>query len=190
MDVNNFGEIVTESERLTIHKVTLNDTQFIYDLWNDPVVVDYISNRGIDTLELASKYIEDAPMKSYRENGYGIYVLRLKTTGEPIGMCGFVKYPPVFYDDEINIGYSLLSKYRSQGYVFESATTLMEYGRKQYNMTNIIGVTTQRNLKSKAVLEKLGLKYKGTFREPKIPDELVMFVHPDIFNRPQTPQLR
>eukprot|EP01132_Coremiostelium_polycephalum_P007666 gene7666-9432_t len=155
---------ITESERLILYKLTLDDSEFMIKLWNDPVVSQWIGNRNVTDIESARKYLIDGPLASYEKNGYGLYLNVLKETMEPIGMTGLVKRPMVESDDEVNIGFSLITGYRSKGYALESAKACIEYGQTVLGMTNIIGTTSVTNKSSKSVLEKLGLVFKGTFK--------------------------
>src|SRR4051812_36511329 len=84
-------KIILQTERLVLRHLTVNDTDFIIELLNSPGWIEFIGNRNVRTKEQAESYLLNGPMKSYRENGFGLYLAELKHNKIPIGMCGLLK---------------------------------------------------------------------------------------------------
>ena len=42
-----------ETERLRLRRVTLDDAEFMLEIWNDPAFVRHVGDRGVRTIEQA-----------------------------------------------------------------------------------------------------------------------------------------
>jgi RimJ/RimL family protein N-acetyltransferase len=160
---------ILETERLLIRKITLNDSDFIIELLNDPSFIKNIGDKKVRTVQEAHKYILDGPVVSYEKNGFGLYLVVLKKTAEPIGICGLIKRDNL---ENVDVGFAFLPEFRRKGYAFESASVVVEYGRRKLRIKKIVGVTNPDNTDSIAVLEKIGLKFDKMIKmnedEPEI----------------------
>ena len=88
----------------------------------------------------------------------------LKSSGEPIGMCGLLKRD---WLAEVDVGFAFFPEYWKRGYAFESAAAVMKWGREQRGITRIVGITALHNVGSQRVLQKLGLVAAGLVRSPE-----------------------
>jgi ribosomal-protein-alanine N-acetyltransferase len=79
---------ILETARLTINELTTDDAEFILELLNDPSFIRYIGDKGIRSVEEARRYLLTGPVESYIQNGYGLYLVKLKGVEKPIGICG------------------------------------------------------------------------------------------------------
>jgi ribosomal-protein-alanine N-acetyltransferase len=82
---------ILETERLVLRRLSSDDAQFILDLLNQPSFLRYIGDKGVRTTEDAVRYIQTGPVASYERFGYGLYLVELKESGVPIGMCGLTE---------------------------------------------------------------------------------------------------
>nr|WP_299386235.1 GNAT family N-acetyltransferase [Allomuricauda sp.] len=162
---------ILETERLIVRQVGTNDASFLLELLNTPTWLEFIGDRGVNCLSTASKYVEENIKSSYIQNGFGMYLVQLKDSFEPIGLCGFVKRDYLRHPD---IGFALLPKFEGKGYAFEASKAVLNHGRTQLGMQEILAITTAMNLKSQKLLEKLGLQQKGTVR-PDQKEDLLLF---------------
>ncbi len=153
-----------ETERLVISKTDLSDATFVLKLFNDPSWLEFIDNKGVDTLDKAREYIKNKPLAQYRKWGFGMYITRLKRNLEPIGICGLMLRD--FLDDP-DIGFALLSEHCGQGYATESATALIDYAKRTFKLKQVFALIAPNNKKSIRVAEKSGLKFKKHRQDPK-----------------------
>jgi RimJ/RimL family protein N-acetyltransferase len=158
-------EIILETERLTLREVTKGDAEFVLELLNQPSFIQFIGDRGVRTVEQASDYIDTRFTTSYRDNGFGLYLMELKAGGEPAGICGFVKRDTL---PEPDIGFALLPQFEKQGYALEAAAATMKYGREQLGIDRVLAITTLDNESSGRLLEKIGFLFE---REIEMGDE-------------------
>ena len=84
-------EAILQTERLLLREFTEDDAAFIVELLNSPGWIQYIGDRNIKTEEQAREYLNNGPLKSYRQNGFGLYMVEKKDDHTPIGMCGIIK---------------------------------------------------------------------------------------------------
>ncbi|ASV31099.1 GNAT family N-acetyltransferase [Maribacter cobaltidurans] len=152
---------IGETNRLVISEAKNSDADFFYALLNSSSWLKHIGDRGIKNKEDAVGYIEGSLMKSYHENGFGLYKVSLKETNTPIGVCGFLKRN---YLDAPDIGFAMLPEFEGFGYMLEAASVVMEYGKNSLGFTKILAVTTEDNERSKKLLTKLNLEEIGTVK--------------------------
>ncbi|KKJ77720.1 GCN5 family acetyltransferase [Kiloniella litopenaei] len=150
-------KIILETDRLIVRELGETDAPFILRLLNDPAFIKNIVDKEVRTLDQACEYINSGPVASYRENGFGLYVVILKEGKASIGMCGLVKRDGL---DDPDIGYALLPEYCSKGYAAEAADAVLRYGHDQLGLEKIVGIVNPDNTGSARVLEKIGLTFE------------------------------
>lgn len=149
--------IIAETGRLLLRELDADlDAEFIYRLLNSNKFVRYIGDRGVRNVEQAADFIETRYRQSYRDHGFGLYAVERKASSLQIGICGFVRREELPYPD---IGFAFLSQFEKQGYGFESAMAMMEYGRADLGMTRILAITTIDNKASERLLKKIGFRF-------------------------------
>lgn len=152
---------IIETPRLALRQLTEEDAPFILELLNEPAFIEHIGDKGVRSLEDARGYIRSGPMSSYAAHGYGLYLVSLKGTHEPIGICGLVRRDGF---DGPDIGYSIMARYWSQGYAYEAAAAVRDYSWDAFGLKRLLGVTSPSNDKSIKLLEKLGLRFERMVR--------------------------
>lgn len=157
-DFRNAGPVtVLETERLLLSHLSVNDTEFILELLNDPAFLEFVGDKGVRTLDDAREYILTGPVDSYKRHGFGLYMVRLKVGGAPIGICGLVKRESL---EDADIGFGLLPAFRGKGYAIEAAAAVLEHARAALGFSRILAVTSPDNHGSIRILKKLGLRFE------------------------------
>ncbi|MBA3830657.1 MAG: GNAT family N-acetyltransferase [Chthoniobacterales bacterium] len=152
---------VLETERLVLRRLGTDDAAFILQLLNEPSWLNYIGDKSVRTVEDARNYIENRPVAMYRRLGFGLYLVELKGSGEPIGICGLIKRESL---EEIDLGFAFLPSFWGKGFAFEAAGAVMEYGRGAFGIPRLLAVTSQDNHVSVRLLEKLGFRFERMAR--------------------------
>jgi RimJ/RimL family protein N-acetyltransferase len=163
---------ILQTERLLLREFTEDDPAFIVELLNSPGWIQYIGDRNIKTEEQAREYLNNGPLKSYRQNGFGLYMVELKQDQTPIGMCGFIKRDTLNNPD---IGFAFLPAYHGLGYAQEVAHATLEYAKKTLGLPVISAITLPANERSISLLEKIGLRFNSTVVFPGSEDELLLY---------------
>jgi len=164
--------IVLETERLTIRRLTVDDATFILRLLNEPSFLQHIGDRGVRTMADASQYILAGPMASYERVGFGLFLVELKDSHVPIGICGLLKRDAL---DDVDVGFAFVPESWSKGYAFESASAVVAYGRDTHGLKRIVAISSQDNIASVNLLAKLDFYFDRMVTMPGDKEELRLF---------------
>ena len=149
-----------ETVRLVLRQLTENDMPFIFELFSR---------------EETNRYVADDPVKNMEEAKllFDIYIkpkphlfrlgLFLKDTGEPIGTIGL--YGVKTEDFRAILGFDLLKEFWGQGYMTEAGKALVDYAFRDMGLNRIQASADADNLRSIAVIERLGMKKEGVMRQ-------------------------
>ena len=148
------------------------DADFILRLLNEPSFRHYIGDKSVRTLDDARGYIRNGPMKSYEDNGFGLYRVGLKEDERAIGICGLIKRDTLPGPD---IGFAFLPEYWNKGYAHESAAEVMRYARDVLRLDRILAITSPDNDASGRLLGKIGLRFQRLIRLSEEADEVKLF---------------
>ncbi len=166
--------IISETKRLVLSKITVDDAAFILELMNTPGWLKYIGDRNIKTVEAAANYIQNNQLKCYETHGFGYYKVQVKSENlKPIGTFGLLKRDNL---EHIDIGFSMLPEYHGKGYGFEAASEIMNLAKNTFHIKTLCGITLAENQISINLLEKLGLSYQKTVKPFEDDKELLLFV--------------
>ena len=161
-----------ETERLSLKHLTTGDAEFLIELLNDPSFIRNIGDRGVRTVQDAQAYVQNGPVASYAKNGFGLDLVILKDTGEPIGICGLIKRPTL---DDVDIGYAYLPRYWSKGYAVEAASAVKQYAQAVIGLKRLVAIVDPLNLGSIRVLEKIGFTFEKMVKLSADDIELKLF---------------
>jgi len=147
--------ILVTSERLAVQRLTYQDTDFIEIIVNEPAFKKYIGDKGVTSKSTAINYLDEGPLASYTQHGFGLYKVTRISDGAPIGLCGLLKRDIFDYPD---VGFAFLTEFNGRGYGFEAASMVIEYETKQHSIDTICAVAALNNVPSMALLAKLGFE--------------------------------
>jgi len=157
---------------LVLRRLAVDDAEFIVELLNQPSFLRYIGDKEVRNNGDAVRYIQDGPLASYERFGFGLYLVELKETGVPIGICGLLKRDSL---PDVDVGFAFLPSYWSQGYAFEAAAAVMTYGRDVLGLRRIVAITSPDNEGSIRLLEKLGLRFERLIKLSADQSEVRLF---------------
>ena len=161
-----------ETERLLIRPTQTADAEFILELLNSPKWIQFIGDRKVYTLEEAAEYIRSRMLPQLERLGYSNNTVIRKEDGKKIGTCGLYDREGI---DGVDIGFAFLPEFEGKGYAFEAAEVIKNAAFDIFGLPVINGMTTKDNFSSQKLLEKLGLKLKGTIRMPDDEEELLLY---------------
>jgi RimJ/RimL family protein N-acetyltransferase len=131
-----------------------------------------IGDRGVRTVEDAVRYILKGPVDSYARHGFGFWLVELKDSQTPAGICGLVKRDAL---PEVDIGYAFLPRFWSRGYAYEAAAAVMSYAAGALGLRRVLAIVNPDNAGSIKVLEKIGLKFDRLIRLSADEPEIMLF---------------
>jgi RimJ/RimL family protein N-acetyltransferase len=85
-----------------------------------------------------------------------------------MGLCGLLKREEL---DHVDIGFAILPEFAGKGYTFEAARIIIE----KCPFATIYGITSQDNIASRKLLEKLGMRHVRNFQFGDYKEESLLF---------------
>lgn len=149
---------ILETQRLRLREIEETDAPFILELLTDPSFLANIGDRGVSDLASAVSYVHNGPRASYARNGYGLWLVELKETGESLGMSGLVRRDTLPGPD---IGYALLPRYWSKGYAVEACTAVRDHAMRTLGLPRLLAIVSPGNEASAKVLDRIGLRFQS-----------------------------
>jgi [ribosomal protein S5]-alanine N-acetyltransferase len=145
--------VILETPRLRLREFVPQDVDTLLAVLGDPVAMQYypaaFDRRGVE------EWIERNRSR-YESDGYGLWAMLLKNSGELIGDCGcFLR--DVAGRDEIEIGYHVRRDLWGNGYATEAAQACMQYAFTKLGVDCVISLIRPENVQSIRVAEKNGL---------------------------------
>jgi RimJ/RimL family protein N-acetyltransferase len=164
-----------ETERLRLrHLSSPDDAPFMLELLNDPGFIRNIGDRGVRTLAAAGEYIANGPVASYKQFGFGLYLVETRDPVARTGICGLLKRD---FHPDVEIGFAFLPRFRGKGYAFEAASAVMMLGLQTLRLERIVALTALDNHDSIKVLARLGLKFERMIQFPGHPEESRLYLY-------------
>ncbi|MDP9234491.1 MAG: GNAT family N-acetyltransferase [Actinomycetota bacterium] len=154
---------VLETERLWLRHLSLGDLDDLAAILTDPETMQYY--RRPFTREEAREWILQN-LHRYETDGFGLWAVVSKETGEFLGDCGPVRR---FVDDrdEVEIGWQVKRNHWRQGIASEAGAGSRDYSFGTLGLTRVISLIRPENIPSRGVAEKIGMAiekeidYKG-----------------------------
>jgi RimJ/RimL family protein N-acetyltransferase len=165
------SKTILETDRLIFRDFSSTDADFILTLLNTPSWQKFIGDKNVHSTEDAEHYLINGPLKSYLENGFGLWLVLLKDSNKPIGMCGLVKRD---YLENVDIGFALMPEYEGLGYGFEMASATIMHSKNILKIDSVVAITDADNASSIKLLNKLGLHFERKVNSAE-GDEVLLF---------------
>lgn len=170
-----------ETERLVLTHLqpsVSSHCDFMVKLWNTK---EFIASTGgkptsITTTEAARKLIENRFQAEYARNGYGTYLVSLKSPPgnesseaippppseeEPIGTVSLTRgaHPTAYSAPDL--GFAILPDYMRKGYAREAAIGLLAWAESELHVYDVLGLCDPTNEGSNGVFRSLGFVDRG-----------------------------
>jgi len=147
---------ILETQRLILREIHPDDIDEIFKMNGDPDVMKYVGDGSVRTYEQMLQEMDMLISHYTRKPGLGIWATILKKTSTFVGASGLV-----YYDNtpEVEIGYRIQKEHWNRGYATEASVGLLEYGFQNLKLKKIVSSAHVKNLASRRVMEKIGMKY-------------------------------
>ena len=132
--------------------LTKDDFPDMLAMFNEPETAVYIKHlENLSRIEYEF-ILNNRLVQLENKAGYH-WTARLKSSNEFIGALNLSPIPTT---EMMQIGFQLQTKYWNQGFAFELAKKVLEFGIHEIGLKTIYGVFEKENIASRKVLEKLG----------------------------------
>lgn len=160
--IDNTSKIILTTDRLILRTWKASDLPLMTAISSDPLVMEHFPATQDIT---ATQALIDHVNQHYEKFGYATYAVEIKATREFIGFVG-LNHPPFEIPDFkpkslpiVEIGWRLSSKHWNKGYATEAARAVLHYAFTELNLDEIISFAVVANVKSRHVMEKIGLHH-------------------------------
>ena len=163
-----------ETKRLYLREMNLDDYEALYAVLADPDIMQHYpytfdENRVRDWIE--------RNMHRYKENGFGLWAVCLKETGEMIGDCGLTLQN---IDGEIlpEIGYHIRKDCQRKGYAKEAAGAVLQWALENTDYPSFYSYCKYTNEALYKTAEAIGMHF-----DKEYPDEANKITHVSVIHR-------
>lgn len=113
------------------------------------------------------------------ERGWGFWAVETRATREFIGLVGLhTTASELPFSPSIEISWRLATRHWGKGYATEAARGAIRVGFAQLRLPDIVAFTAVGNIRSRAVMERIGMRNTGElFEHPKVPVGSVLRTH-------------
>lgn len=116
-------------------------------------------------------------LKEFNRNGWGLYAVELKSSGEFIGYVGLHEISfEADFTPGVEIGWRLAADYHNSGYAPEAASAVLELAKKN-GIQHLYSFTAKINVPSERVMQKIGMVKVGEFNHPNLPADSSLLRH-------------
>ncbi|MBO9713763.1 GNAT family N-acetyltransferase [Sphingomonas sp.] len=154
--------------RLILRLPEAADRPALYAMWADPEVMADLG----PVKDAAASDAVLAKHDSYRREGLGFWTVERAGDGAVVGFCGLKRgdmHNPIA--GEVEAGWIIARPYWRQGYAHEAMAAALDWGWANTSERRIVAITAAANLKSQALMEKLGMSRVpgGDYEHPLFP---------------------
>lgn len=163
---------ILTTERLTLREFTPGDAAFILQLLNTESWIRYIGDRNVHSIADAEAYLQNGPISSYRQHGYGLWLVSLNDQDIPVGTCGIIKRDTLDHPD---IGFAFLPEYTGKGLAQECAAATVYFAFESLHLSELWAITLPDNRNSIRLLERIGLSLQEEIPWPQTNEMLLKY---------------
>jgi len=155
-----------ETPRLLLRRWREGDLEPFAALNSDPEVMEHFPS----TL---SREESDAGVgrikKHFEDYGYGFWAIEVPGQAHFIGFIGLAVLAfETSFTPCVEIGWRLARPWWGQGFATEGARAALAHGFDHLGLPEIVSFTVPGNVRSRRVIEKLGMRYSEDFEHPRI----------------------
>ncbi|MBI3222589.1 MAG: GNAT family N-acetyltransferase [Nitrosomonadales bacterium] len=157
-----------ETERLRLRQWIAADREPFAALNADPKVMEFFP---APLERAASDAMADRCQSLIAARGWGFWATESKETNQFIGFVGLhIPIPELPFSPCVEIGWRLACPYWGKGFATEAARGALQIGFELLSLPEIVSFATLYNLRSRAVMERLGMcETTEIFEHPHIP---------------------
>jgi len=156
------------TDRLRLRQWRVADREPFAALNADPKVMEFFFT-PLD--RVASDAMADRCQALIAERGWGFWAAELKHANEFIGFVGLhIPSAELPFSPCVEVGWRLASQYWGKGFATEAARGVLRVGFELLGLSEIVSFAAVRNVRSRAVMERLGMREAAsTFEHPGVP---------------------
>jgi RimJ/RimL family protein N-acetyltransferase len=159
---------VIETARIVLRAWRDEDLEPFAALNADPVVMEHLPSvlARAESDELAGRI-----RTAMAAQGFGLWAVAIKGGAPFVGFVGLSvpKFDAPFMP-AVEIGWRLARGAWGHGYATEAARAALEAGFTRWGLDEIVSFTVPQNLRSRRVMDRIGMRLDGEFDHPRLPE--------------------
>ena len=157
-----------DTERLRLRQWCATDREPFATLNADPKVMEFYPAPLSRT---ESDAMANRCQSLIAERGWGFWAVESRNTHEFVGFVGLhMPAPELPFSPCVEVGWRLAATHWGNGFATEAARGALRVGFERLGLQEIVSFTSVRNIRSRAVMERLGMRQESeTFEHPAIP---------------------
>lgn len=152
------SKLILETARLRLREMEDEDFPALCRMLQDPAVM-YAYEHAFSDQE-AWDWLHNQQTR-YRRDGFGLWAVVEKTTGEMVGQCGITWQPLGDGRQMPEVGYLLERAAWHKGYATEAARACRDYAFDTLEFTEVCSIIRDNNLSSQEVALRNGMTVRG-----------------------------
>ena len=153
------GGIVFQTDRLILREMTGEDLRDLAEMLLDPEVMCAYEH-AFSTAEVL-EWLERQQSR-YRRDGFGLWALELRESGEMVGQAGLT-WQPCEGETVLEIGYLLKRRHWHRGYAREAAAGCRDYAFTRLGAQRVHSIIKADNAPSIRVARAIGMAPEKEF---------------------------
>ena len=170
------------TERLVLRRWRDDDREPFAALNADPAVVEHL--QGAMSRDASDAFI-DRIEANWSERGWGLWAVEVPDVAPFVGYVGLWPADYVANRPMVEVGWRLAREHWGRGYATEAAREALRFGFEEVGLEEIVSFTVPQNLRSRRVMERIGLVREpaGDFDHPRVDPVAYPHLVPHVFYR-------
>jgi RimJ/RimL family protein N-acetyltransferase len=106
----------------------------------------------------------------FEQQGYGLWAVERRDTGEFIGFTGLAPMPAgIPGEGGVEVGWRLARAHWGFGFATEAALSALSFAFDELGLAHVNSFTAVGNTRSRSVMERIGMSQHGFFEHPAVP---------------------
>ena len=134
----------------------------------DPRVMEFFP--AALTREESDRLVRERVLPQFERRGYGPWAVEVPGVTPFAGFVGLLEHTfPAWFTPCVEVGWRLDARHWGRGYATEGARAALAYGFAVAGLEEIVSMTALTNVRSIAVMRRLGMAPAGQFDHPGVP---------------------
>lgn len=148
------------TERLLLRQWRQEDVEPLAAIYTQPAFLEHMPARDLGQTRAQIERFA----RAWQEDGFSLWAVEEPESGTLIGRAGLIRWHDwPLWEGPVEVGWALDPAHWGRGFATEAGRASLECWREHLaDESRVISITTPANARSRRVMEKLGLTYRGT----------------------------
>ena len=154
--------MIIETERLFLREMMESDFDALFEVLADSDIMEHYPYT-FDEARVRNWISRN--MERYQKDGFGLWAVVLKETGEMIGDCG-ITMQNIHGQMFPEVGYHIRADHQRKGYATEAAAACIRYAFENYTFPAVYSYMKYTNIPSQRTAMKNGMVFLEEYPDP------------------------